>query len=125
MYENVKSKTGKSIDEITLNNVLNGNVTPEDIKISSDILMRQGKIADENGRPQIRKNFTRAAELIEVPDNVVLKIYEALRPNRSTKSELLAIASILRDEYKAQECAKFIQNAANVYEKRGILKPER
>lgn len=125
MHENMKSKTGKSINEITIENVLNGKIKLEDIKISSETLLRQGNIAYECGRPQLKKNFQRAAELVDVPDDIVLKVYESLRPNRSTKGELLKIASILKNKYKAEECAKFIQNTVDVYEKRSILKPER
>ena len=44
----------------------------------------------------------RAAELIAVPDTRVLEIYNALRPYRSTKVELLAIADELEDKYNAK-----------------------
>jgi propanediol dehydratase small subunit len=122
---NIKSKTGKKLSDITIENLLNGYISLEDIKISADTLLRQGRIAEEHGRPQIKKNFARAAELTVVPDDVILKIYETLRPNRSTKSELLAIAELLEEDYKASECAKLVLDTAKVYEKRGILKTER
>lgn len=122
---NIKSKTGKKLSDITMENVLNGYISLEDVKISRDTLLTQGRIAEEHGRPQIKKNFERAAELTEVPDGVILKIYEALRPNRSTKGELIAIADLLKSKYKAPECAQLVLDTVKVYEKRGILKSER
>ncbi|MCM8710031.1 diol dehydratase small subunit [Clostridium sp. SYSU_GA19001] len=122
MNETIKSKTGKTLDEITLENVINGSLTLEDVTISAETLLRQGEIAEKHGRPQIKKNFQRAAELINVPDEFILKVYEMLRPNRATKKELLDTALILKNKYGAEECAKFILNAVQVYEKRGILK---
>jgi propanediol dehydratase small subunit len=67
------------------------------------------------------RNFERAAELVDVPDEVILKMYNMLRPNRSTKAELLAMADELSKKYNAKTCAKLVLEAAEVYEKRGIL----
>jgi propanediol dehydratase small subunit len=117
----IRSKTGKSVDDITLENVLNGSISSEDIKISKDILNRQGAVAKENGNPQMAENLSRAAELVDIPDDLILKIYNMLRPNRSTKKELLALAEMLRNEYGAAECAKLVLDAADVYEKRAVL----
>ena len=120
--EQIKSKTGKSLKDINIKNILDGKVTAEDIKISKETLRMQGEIAEEAGRPQIKDNFVRASELIEVPDKVLLEIYEKLRPNRSTKGELLAIAKELEEKYSAYNCSKLVLDAVAVYEKRGILK---
>lgn len=118
----IKSKTGKSIDEININNILNGNISSEDIKISKEVLKLQGNIAEKAGRPQLKENFDRAAELVDIPDKILLEMYDKLRPNRSTKEELLTIASVLRNKYGASNCSRFVLEAAEVYEKRGILK---
>lgn len=120
--EQIKSKTGKSIKDININNILEGNVTAEDIKISKETLKLQGEFAEEAGRPQLKENFVRASELIEVSDKLLLEIYEKLRPNRSTKSELLQIAKDLEEKYAATSCAKLVLEAVEIYEKRGILK---
>ncbi|MEE1113908.1 MAG: diol dehydratase small subunit, partial [Eubacterium sp.] len=48
-------------------------------------------------------------------------MYNKLRPNRSTKEELLAMAKELLETYKAPNCAKLVLEAAEIYEKRGIL----
>lgn len=118
----VQTATGKTFDDITLENVMNGNVTPEDVRITPDILKAQGDIATSAGRPTIASNFDRAAELTSVPDERVLEIYNKLRPNRSTKQELLDIADELESKYNAKTNAAFIREAADYYEQRNKLK---
>ena len=71
--DTITSKTGKKLSEITLDEVKRGNVTAEDIKISSEMLKRQGQVAAEADNPQMEANFDRAAELVNVPDDVILK----------------------------------------------------
>jgi propanediol dehydratase small subunit len=66
----------------------------------------------------------RAAELIAVPDDQLLIIYNSLRPYRSTKAELYGIADELEQKYKCTVNAAFIREAADVYEKRGRLKAD-
>ncbi|MDY5022274.1 MAG: diol dehydratase small subunit [Blautia sp.] len=119
--DTITSKTGKRLSQITLEEVKRGNVTSEDIKISSEMLRRQGQVASEADNPQMEANFERAAELVNVPDDVILKMYDKLRPNRSTKTELVLMAKELLEKYKAPYCAKLVLEAAEIYEKRGIL----
>lgn len=119
--DTIASKTGKKLTDITLEEVLKGHVSSDDIKISKDTLKAQGQVAAENGNAPMEKNFERAAELVDVPDDVILKMYDKLRPNRSTKKELVEIARELADTYHAYNCAKLVLEAAEVYEKRGIL----
>lgn len=120
--EQIRSKTGKSLKDISIENIMDGKISSEDIKISREVLMMQGEVASEAGRPKLKDNFTRASELIEIPDKELLEIYEKLRPNRATKEELLKIAERLSVEYGAYNCAKLVLDAASVYEKRGILR---
>lgn len=120
--EQIKSKTGKSIKDISIENILSGNVSSEDIKISKDTLLLQGKIAENSGRPQIKSNLERASELVDVPDKLLLEIYDKLRPNRSTKEELTEIARNLKDKYGAHNCARLVMEAVEVYEKRGLFR---
>ena len=119
--ESIASKTGKKLSQITLEEVKRGNVTAEDIKISSEMLKRQGQVAKEADNPQMQANFERASELVNVPDDVILNMYNKLRPNRSTKRELLHMAQELLEKYHAPNCAKLVLEAAEFYEKRGIL----
>lgn len=119
--DSITSKTGKKLTDITLDEVLKGHISSEDIKISKETLKAQGQVARENGSEPMEKNFERAAELIAVPDDVILKMYDKLRPNRSTKTELVTMAQELIEKYNAPNCAKLVLEAAEVYEKRGIL----
>ena len=119
--DNITSKTGKKLSEITLDEVQKGHISSEDIKVSKETLKAQGQVAADADDPPMEKNFERAAELTGVPDDVILKMYDKLRPNRSTKVELAAMAKILLDTYHAPHCAKLVLEAAEIYEKRGIL----
>ena len=121
-HMDVLSKTGKRQSEITLEAVCRGEVTPEDIKISKETLLLQGRAARENGRPHLAHNFERAAELTDIPDELLLEMYGKLRPYRATKAELMTIADNLLTCYNAPICAKLVSDAAEIYEKRGILK---
>ena len=82
----------------------------------------QAEIAEAANRKAFARNLRRAAELISVEDDKLLDIYNALRPNRSSKQELLDIAKDLEDNYKATINAALVRNAAEVYEKRDILR---
>ena len=99
-----------------------GYVTAEDLRIKPEILIKQGEIAKNAGREAIQYNFSRAAELTKVPDARVLEIYNALRPYRSSKQELLDIANELENQYGAVICAGFVREAAENYERRKKLK---
>jgi propanediol dehydratase small subunit len=57
-----------------------------------------------------------------VPDDVILEIYTALRPHRSTDEELAAWAERLADEYGATQTAAFVSDARAVYAERGLLR---
>ena len=119
--DTITSKTGKRLSQITLDEVKKGNVKAEDIKISPEMLMRQGQVAREADNPQMEANFQRASELSNVPDDVILTMYNKLRPNRSTRQELVLMAQELLQKYNAPHCAKLVLEAAEIYEKRGIL----
>lgn len=122
--DNIRSNTGKKLSEITLQAVVDGKIEAADVRISPDTLAKHAQIAESIGRPQLAENFRRARELIAVPDARILEIYNALRPFRSTKTELLAIADELQTKYNAVICAGLIREAADVYEKRNRLKAE-
>ena len=118
----VKSAGGMGLDEITLEKVVAGKIKFEDIKTRPETLEYQAQIAESAGRPRLAANLRRAAEMTRIPDARVLEIYNALRPYRSTKQELIDIASELETEYKATVCAKLVREAAGAYEKRGRLR---
>lgn len=122
--DRITSRTGKKLDELSLDEVRKGHVAPDDIKISAEMLRAQGEVADQARNAPMKKNFERAAELTNVPDDVILRMYNKLRPNRATKTELARMAEELLEKYQAPNCAKLVLEAAEVYEKRGILLPD-
>ena len=122
--ELVKTATGKTLDDITLEAIMSGAVKAEEIRITPQTLEYQAQIAESISRPQLARNMRRAGELTNVPDERVLGMYNALRPNRSSKAELLAIADELESQYGAKVCANFVREAAGVYEARDVLKKD-
>jgi propanediol dehydratase small subunit len=120
--DQIKAPTGKTLNEITLEGVMDGTVTADDCKIRPETLELQAQIAESVGRNAFARNLRRAAELIAIPDERVLEIYNALRPYRSTKGELIAIADELENQYQAKINGAFVREAADLYEQRGRLK---
>ena len=120
--ELVKSRNGHALVDLTLDNLLAGQVDSTDFGITADGLRLQAEIAGRAGRPNLAQNLRRGAELVEIPDAVLLDIYELLRPGRAQSAdELRAAANQLRDTYGAKETASLIEEAALVYERRGIF----
>lgn len=120
--ELVHSPSGKNLDEITLDNVMGNKIKSNDLRITPNTLRLQGEVANDAGRDAIQRNFKRAAELTSIPDDRLLEMYNALRPYRSTKAELLAISSELKDKYNAPVNAGWFAEAADYYESRKKLK---
>ena len=121
--ELVTGARGRRLDEITLDAVLSDHVTLEDLRITRDALLQQGEISAASGRPTLGENFARAADLIAVPQDTIMRVYELLRPGRAkSKDELIAAARELRETYKAERMAAFVEEAADVYEARGLFK---
>jgi propanediol dehydratase small subunit len=118
----ITTSKGRSIDDITLDAVMEGEIEADEIRVTPEILKYQAQIAESIGRPQLAANMRRAAELTAVPDDRILEIYNTLRPDRATKDELLEIADELENEYDAQINADLIREAAEVYETRGRLR---
>ena len=118
----VISARQKDLADLTLDAVETGDVTLEDFRITPRALRLQAEIAAAAGRPTLAKNFERAAELVEVPQETLLRTYELLRPGRAkSKNELLDAARLLREQYGAAIMAHFIEQAAEVYERRGLF----
>ena len=123
--EKVRPVSGRSIDEINIENVLKKKLTLEDGRISRQTLDMQAQIAAKAGYRQVSENLIRAMELVSVPDEVVLDTYNAMRPYRATKEELMAIAKTFEKEYNSPSTAGFIREAAEVLEKKKMLKGDR
>jgi glycerol dehydratase small subunit/propanediol dehydratase small subunit len=120
--DGVKGMRGKRLSDITLDAVLAGDVTIEDLRITPQALAAQGDVARAAGRPRLADNFLRAADLVAVPQDVVMQAYELLRPGRArSRADLAAMADLMRGTYKAERIARFIEEAADVYEARGLF----
>ena len=121
--ELVRGKRGKPLDEITLDAVLEDRVTLDDLGITPGALLQQAEIARAAGRATLAQNFERSAELVNVPQDTIMSVYELLRPGRAqSKAVLLAAAEDLRVRFSATKMAAFVEEAAEVYEKRGLFK---
>lgn len=121
--EIVRGKRGKGLEEITLDAVRDDRVALEDLRITTRALRQQAEIASAAGRETLAENFERAAELVDVPQDTIMRVYELLRPGRAqSKSVLLAAAAELREQFGASIMAAFVEEAAAVYERRGLFK---
>ncbi|WP_432666516.1 diol dehydratase small subunit [Wukongibacter baidiensis] len=120
--ELVKTPTNRKLEDITLEAVLSGSITANDVRIAPETLELQAQISESVGKDAFARNLRRAAELIAVPDDRILEIYNALRPYRSTKQELLDIAEELESKYDARINGAFVREAAQVYDERNRLK---
>ena len=118
----IKTPTGKPFSSLSYDKVISGELTADDMRISPETLEMQAQVAESVNREAFAGNLRRAAELIAVPDERLLEIYNALRPYRSTKQELIDIANELDQKYGAKTAAGLVREAAEVYEKRGRLK---
>ena len=101
-----------------------GQIGPDDLTIEAETLQKQADIAAEADYHQLAGNLRRAAELVDIPNERLLQIYEALRPRRATYQELLALSDELIAEYNATENARFIHDAAEAYRANGLLRLE-
>lgn len=111
-------------DEITLENVRLGKIMPEDLTIRRETLIRQAVLAEQEGYPQLGRNFRRAAELTALPNDVLLAAYERLRPYRATYFELLALSQEIAARYDAPETGAYIREAAEALNDKGLLKKD-
>ncbi len=119
--ERVRGRRGKTLDELTLEALASGEAELEDFRITPEALRQQAAIARAAARPRLADNFERAAEMAGIPQAFVMQVYELLRPGRATDSApLLEAARTLRDTYQAERLAAFVEEAAMVYERRGL-----
>ena len=108
MADQIKTPTGKDFTSLSYEKVINGELSADDMRIAPETLEMQAQVAESVHREAFAGNL--------------LEIYNALRPYRSTKQELLDIAGELDGKYGAKTAASLVREAAEVYEKRGRLK---
>ena len=120
--ELIEGRRGKPLADITLDKVVAGEVELQDLRITPAALRMQAEISRAADRPMLAENFERAAELVDVPQDFLMQVYELLRPGRAKDKEpLMAAAKTLRAEYSAERMARFVEEAAAVYERRGLF----
>lgn len=120
--ERIRTSGGHGLSDLTLDNVLAGKLTARDIGISAGALRLQGEVARAVGRSCLADNFERGAELTRVSQDEILETYELLRPGRARgKQELLDLARRYREMHGAPKIARLIEEAAEVYELRGLF----
>ena len=114
--------SGRSIDELSVEGILSGELTAEDFRIHGERLNHQAKAAEDAGYTQLAENLRQAAELTHMSNEEILEIYNTLRPRRTSYTEMIAMADRLENEKKAHLTASLLREAAEVYLKRGIVK---
>jgi propanediol dehydratase small subunit len=119
--DRTRAFSGRAATDLTLAALRREELSGDDVRIHPETLEHQAQVAEKHGNPQLAENFRRAAELATIAEEEVLALYEALRPHRSTKDELDALAADLRSR-GAPRCAALIAQAAEVYERRGLLR---
>jgi propanediol dehydratase small subunit len=119
---NIYTFSGRSIDDLTVQGILSGELTAEDFRIHGDRLDHQAGVAEDAGYTQLAENLRRAAELTHMSNEEVLEIYNTLRPRRTSYTEMIGMADRLENERNAPLTAFLLREAAEIYLKRGIVK---
>jgi len=119
--DSVRTFTGRSLRELSVENILAGELTAEDFRTSAETLRHQANAAESGGYAQLAENLRRAAELTSISNEEVLEIYNQLRPGRGSYASLSALAERLETEYAATLTAALVREAAEVYRSRGIF----
>ena len=118
----VRTLTGRDLSALNTDAVLEGRVGLDDIRITPKALRLQAGIARAAGRDALAENFERAAELALIPQDELLATYELLRPGRAGDTAAMRNAAArLKAIYGAVRVAALIEEAASVYERRGLL----
>jgi propanediol dehydratase small subunit len=120
----LRSKSDKSLDEITLDAALAGALSDEDLQIRAETLRVQAEVARSAGYEELAANLLRAAELTALPNEEMLQVYELLRPGRASYETLQSLAQRLENIYDASLNAAFVREAADAYRARGLLRRE-
>jgi propanediol dehydratase small subunit len=117
----VRTPGGLGLEDLTLDALRSGRLDASEMRATAETLGLQAQVALAAGRVQLGANLERAAELTGVPDEVILEVYTALRPHRSTAGELESWADRLERDFEATLTAAFVREARAVYAKRNLL----
>jgi propanediol dehydratase small subunit len=120
----VRTPGGLGLEELTLDALRSGRLEASEMRATAETLELQAQVALAAGRVQLAANLERAAELTGLPDEVILEVYTALRPHRSTADDLESWADRLESDFQAPITAAFVREARTVYAKRNLLRPD-
>lgn len=121
--DRISTASGRRLSALSVGNVVAGQIPPADLSITAAALRLQAEVARGSGRAPLADNFERAAELVAVPQDFILEVYELLRPGRAPdKQSLLAAAEKLRRDFSASRMAAFVEEAAEQYEQRRLFR---
>ena len=118
----IRTKSGRTLDELTMDALRAGKLTPDDFRISHETLDGQAEAAEAAGSRQLAENLRRAGEMTALSNQDVFDIYNKLRPGRATYDELITLANHLQKEQNMPMVAAFVREAAEAYRERGIAK---
>lgn len=117
----ISTPSGARLADLGMDQLKAGVIAGEDVRATPETLRLQAEIAEGAGQTQLAESLRRAAELTGVPDDVVLAVYTALRPGRSSASALEDWAMALEEQFDAPMVAGFVREALEVYRVRGLL----
>jgi propanediol dehydratase small subunit len=117
----IRTPSGLTLEELTLDALRSGRLDSTEMRATAETLRLQAEVAAASARPQLAASLARAAELSALPDDLILAVYTALRPHRSSREELERWAARLETEFSAPLTAAFVREAASVYATRGLL----
>jgi len=120
----IRTLSGKTVADLTLERVAAGNLSLDDFRISPESLILQAQKAEAAGYVELGQNLRRAAELTSLHAKEIFDIYETLRPGRTTKARLMELAEHLERERGAPLNAALVREAARAYFKRGLIEDE-
>jgi propanediol dehydratase small subunit len=116
----VRAASGRTVDEITLDAAVAGELGPQDVTISAETLRLQADFAERGGNRHLAENLRRAAELVAFDDDELLRFYDMLRPGRSSAQELEDLAVGLAQR-GAERCARLVRDARAAYLRRDLI----
>jgi propanediol dehydratase small subunit len=119
MPSTIRSRSGRSLDELTIEAVRKRTLAINDFAISRAQLEAQARAAQADGHPQLAESLRRAAEMTALSNERVMRIYEMLRPGRASGDELARLAGELA-ALGMPRLAAFVAEAADAYRARGL-----
>ena len=123
-HKDVRTQSGRALDELTLEAVTKQELTEADFRISAETLSHQADAAAAAGYSQVAANLRRAAELTQISNEEVLAIYGMLRPGRASYAELQSLGERLERELNAPCTARLVYEAAEAYRTRDLVAAE-